>query len=452
MPDESDNLPARRDGRYVSHADLDLMFRIGKAFALSEFFEDAAAEAKAFVIISAGREMGLMPFQSMQAIDVIKGKPVVNANFMAQCVKQHEHYDYRIAELTNERCELTFFHDGVEIGTSTFDTEDAKTAELDRPGRNGQTSMYVKYPRNMLFARAMSNGVAFHCPDALGVRTYVEGELEDEYLETKAERQAARAAERLAIEQAKAAAAGTAPPAEPVAPGEQVIDADPEPEMGTAVQEPMAGTASATIDPDEQPKTTAERLEAHTPEEAAKVAPALSEQEQNIAKIRHLVITELTGEARKECHEAMKYLECWGPSAPTDLWNLFGKKALTWKTLEPALKKAVAAEIKRREKAVAEAAAAAASIPQDPDEPPFGGEQQVEGQEKIIDVEPEPRPEARVLSDEEIEERERIETLLMERHIDIPIATLDELRQLEVDSRPPQGAPWDDDPGPEEQA
>jgi hypothetical protein len=38
--------------------------------------------------------------------------------------------------------------------------------------------MWEKYPRNMLFARAMSNGVAFHCPDVMnGIRVYAEGEI-----------------------------------------------------------------------------------------------------------------------------------------------------------------------------------------------------------------------------------------------------------------------------------
>lgn len=432
----TDNLPERIPPRYLSHADLDLMFRIAKAHAMSKFFEDAAEEMKAFVIIEAGREMGLLPFQAMQSIDVIKGKPVVNSNFMAQCVKQHPHYDYRIIEHTNERCELAFFHDGVEIGKSVFDTEDAKRAELDRPGRNGTTSMYVKYPRNMLFARAMSNGVAFHCPDALGVRTYVEGELEDEYLETKAQREAKRAEAALLLEQVKAGAAGTALPAPPVAPGEEVVGVEPEPEMDTAVKEPMTGTASATLDPpaetidqatataittaqsmlqDRQAagSTQAERLAAHTTEEAAKVAPEsavteapkeekpkrsrkastpapeehvtpspeemIAQTETGIKAVREFVINGLQGADRTDCHEWMKFLGWWGENGPKELWMRFGKKALAWDTLKPCLQEAVEAELQRQ---------AAEAEP----EPPFGGEpEQIEGQEQIVDVDVEPK-------------------------------------------------------------
>lgn len=451
----SDNLPERRPDRYLTHADVDLMFRIAKAYSLSKFWEDVDAEAKAFVIISAGRELGLMPFQSLQFIDVIKGKPVLNSQFFAVMIKEHEHYDYHVVEISNERCEIHFLRDGEILGTSTFDQEDAKQAQL--LGSKGQ--MYEKYPRNMLFARALSNGAAWFMPDVIGVRAYVEGELEDDYLATKSEREAKRAAERLALEQAKAAVAGTAPPAPPVEPGEHVVDVTPEeaPEMGTAVQEPMTGTASATLDPVErmaeervdtavdgmQPdpvtaaaedapeprertaaeiladrkaagKTQAEapnlaaataeqqaRLDAEKPaldaraaeleakpkRQRAAAAPKtktpeeiLALQEENIALVRKLVIEGVQGADRKNCHESMKFLGMWGEDAPRQLWLAFGKKALSWDTLEPAFNEAIEAEL-LRQAAEAEAQTAAEAA----EEPPFGGEE-----EQVVDVEPEP--------------------------------------------------------------
>jgi hypothetical protein len=39
--------------------------------------------------------------------------------------------------------------------------------------------VWKNFRRNMLFARAISNGVAFYTPDVTTTRVYVEGELDD---------------------------------------------------------------------------------------------------------------------------------------------------------------------------------------------------------------------------------------------------------------------------------
>lgn len=130
--------------------------RVAKAMAASGFFEDAASISKAIVKIMAGAELGFGPFASMQGVNIIKGKPSYNANMMASAVKSSPRYDYRIVELTDTRCSLVFFEDGKEAGKSIFTAQDAQKAGV---------SNMSKYPRNMLFARAMSNGVRWYCPD-----------------------------------------------------------------------------------------------------------------------------------------------------------------------------------------------------------------------------------------------------------------------------------------------
>jgi hypothetical protein len=61
---------------------------------------------------------------------------------------------------------------GQTIGVSSFTMEDAKRAGLSG-GDN-----WKKYPRNMLFARAMSNGAKWYCPDVFGGPVYTPDELE----------------------------------------------------------------------------------------------------------------------------------------------------------------------------------------------------------------------------------------------------------------------------------
>jgi len=134
---------------------------LGDTLAKSGFFSDTQQAAQAVVKILAGRELGLGPIASMTGINIIKGKVALGSNLMATTVKRDPRYDYRVIEMTAERCEIVFFENGKELGRSEFSAGDAAKAGLS--GDN-----WRKYPRNMLFARAMSNGVRWYCPDAFG--------------------------------------------------------------------------------------------------------------------------------------------------------------------------------------------------------------------------------------------------------------------------------------------
>lgn len=143
--------------------------RAAKAMASSGYFKDAAQLAQAVVKILAGQEMGFGPFASMNGINIIQGRPSVSANLMAAAVKRSGRYNYRVAEMTDKRCAIVFFEAGQQIGESVFTDDDAKKAGTQNMG---------KFPRNMLFARAMSNGVRWYCPDVFsGSAVYTPEEL-----------------------------------------------------------------------------------------------------------------------------------------------------------------------------------------------------------------------------------------------------------------------------------
>ena len=111
----------------------------------------------------------------MTGIDIIKGKISLSAVAMATVLKRHGDYDYRVRRHDNDGCEIEFFYDGDSLGISSFTIEDATQAGIFKINPN-----YKKYPRNMLFARAMSNGIRWYCPEVLGGPTYTPGELEQE--------------------------------------------------------------------------------------------------------------------------------------------------------------------------------------------------------------------------------------------------------------------------------
>lgn len=154
--------------------DLMGMLRWGKVLAASGMFNDIQGAAQAVVKVLAGREKGLSPIESLTGIYMVQGRVTYSANSMAAFVKSSTRYDYRIKTLTSELCEITFFERDEEVGCSSFSIKDAQTAGLAQKGVNWRC-----YPRNMLFARAISNGIKWFCPDLLAGGAYTHGELDD---------------------------------------------------------------------------------------------------------------------------------------------------------------------------------------------------------------------------------------------------------------------------------
>lgn len=142
---------------------------MSKMFVESGMFTDAKSVAQAFVKIQAGQEIGLAPFASMSGINVIMGKPTFGASIIASSVKGSAKYDFKVKEMSDKTCSIDYFEGGKFIGNSTFTIDDAKkqgTKNLD------------KFPKNMLYARAMSNGQKWFCPDVFQMAVYVPEEMQ----------------------------------------------------------------------------------------------------------------------------------------------------------------------------------------------------------------------------------------------------------------------------------
>lgn len=153
----------------IVKSSLTEIMSIGKAFAESGMFPDIKTAAQAVVKIQAGAEMGIPPFAAMSGIHIIQGKPTVGAGLMAANVKGSGKYDYRVIESTDKSCSVDFYQGKEKIGNSTFTIEDAKKAG---------TKNIDKFPKNMLFARAISNGVKWFTPDVFSGPVYVPEEME----------------------------------------------------------------------------------------------------------------------------------------------------------------------------------------------------------------------------------------------------------------------------------
>lgn len=149
---------------------------MGNVFAESGMFPDIKTQAQAAVKILAGRELGLSPFESMKNLYLVNGKLAIQSNALASLIKSNPKYDYRVDSVTNEECKISFFEvkgDKKELlGVSEFTFKDAAKAGLVNKEN------WKSFPKNMLFARALANGVRFYCPDA-ACGWHVQEEYED---------------------------------------------------------------------------------------------------------------------------------------------------------------------------------------------------------------------------------------------------------------------------------
>lgn len=159
---------------------------MAKQFAESGMFTDAKQASQAFVKIMAGQEIGIPPFAAMSGVHIIQGKPTIGAGLIASTVKGSGKYDYKVIEQNEKVCSIDFYQGSEKIGNSTFTIEDAKKAG---------TKNLDKFPKNMLFARAISNGVKWFAPDVFSGPVYTPEEMQsitvdvphEEVQETKVE-------------------------------------------------------------------------------------------------------------------------------------------------------------------------------------------------------------------------------------------------------------------------
>lgn len=145
---------------------------IARTLAKSGYFQDAGDASKAFAKILAGQELGIGPFRSLKEVRIIQGAPTLSAGATAALIKASTKYDYREVERTDDRCILDFFEAGEKRGQVTWTMQDADRAGLIKPG-----SGWSKYPRRMLFARAITEGATTYCADIFGGAIYTPDEL-----------------------------------------------------------------------------------------------------------------------------------------------------------------------------------------------------------------------------------------------------------------------------------
>jgi hypothetical protein len=112
----------------------------------------------------------------MTGVYIVKGKVSLSANLIAAAIKRSGRYNFRVRKHDATVCEVEFFEcdklgNKESIGFSSFSIEEARAAKLT------DSATWKSFPRNMLYARAISNGAKWHCPDVFGGPIYTPDEL-----------------------------------------------------------------------------------------------------------------------------------------------------------------------------------------------------------------------------------------------------------------------------------
>jgi hypothetical protein len=146
---------------------------IGAILSKSGYFKDTTDQAQAVAKVLAGQELGIGPVASMRGISFVMGKMSLDAGLVAALIQRSGRYDYRVVTHTADECRLAFYDGGKAVGESRFTMADASAADLK--GKD----MWKKYPKNMLFARALTNGARWYCPGVYFGAVYSGDELAD---------------------------------------------------------------------------------------------------------------------------------------------------------------------------------------------------------------------------------------------------------------------------------
>ena len=102
--------------------------QLGEVLYKSGYFADVKNAAQAVVKILRGQELGIPPVTALEQVYVISGKTALGASLIASKIKASGKYNYKIKRLDDNGCELIFYENGKEVGTSVFTFEDAKKA------------------------------------------------------------------------------------------------------------------------------------------------------------------------------------------------------------------------------------------------------------------------------------------------------------------------------------
>lgn len=159
------------------------LLQLASALHKSRLWKTGSVE-QALAVILMGRELGIGPTTALSNITIAMGKPTLGYSLVGALIQKSGRYGYTVTKLTDTEASIDFFERvgfsggaaavARPLGTSIFTLEDARRAGL----LNARTGTWDKYQRNMLLARALTNGARWYCPEVFGGAVYDPSELD----------------------------------------------------------------------------------------------------------------------------------------------------------------------------------------------------------------------------------------------------------------------------------
>lgn len=171
-------VPSTQGSSSSSGGDLASATAIAQHFQKSGYWTDARDISKAVTKIMIGRSLGLDPFSSMSNIIIVQGKLTMSAHLMGRLIKASGKYRWILKESSADECSIVLY-EKVDTGPGTWEwCEHAPfTRKRDEYKHLFKNPTWQQYPRNMLFARTMTDMAKFLCPEVLGGSVYLPDEL-----------------------------------------------------------------------------------------------------------------------------------------------------------------------------------------------------------------------------------------------------------------------------------
>jgi len=139
--------------------------QLAEALHKSRLWKTGSIE-QALAVILMGRELGIGPTTALSNIIISAGKPTLGASLVGALIQKSGRYSYKVTEMTDQQVSIDFFEGPRPLGTSTFTLQDAQRARLSA------SQTWQQYPRNLLLARALTNGARWYTPGVFGGAVY----------------------------------------------------------------------------------------------------------------------------------------------------------------------------------------------------------------------------------------------------------------------------------------
>ena len=157
-----------------SEHELMVFQTMAKSAIESKMYRGVGEQAGVMMIMLAARELGIPPCQALNGgLNIIQGKVEISARMMSALIRRAGH-QIQVQKNDDSCCVLVGKRsDTGETLTASFTIEEAQKAGLVKPGGG-----WVKWPKDMCFARALSRLARQLFSDVIGIG-YVEGEIKE---------------------------------------------------------------------------------------------------------------------------------------------------------------------------------------------------------------------------------------------------------------------------------